>query len=217
MAGKQHLSDEVVKDYLEELARHFGEPIRPVSEYCDAFREWGRAIGEKIQRDKEKLGGYPTFTEEHDKLSYDEKPDYYWIVKQLEQDVANWSKVSDGLSYATIPIMKSNYLWRLIYGDGQKRTKMCPEHKGRWSGYGWVDKDAACKYGCQHGYDITGWLPEVHKFVTPPDSKPPKYDEAGKIVAIGVTYGPKELCYHCGGTLKDGQHGSEVTSANTDD
>jgi hypothetical protein len=51
-----------------------------------------------------------------------------------------------------LAISKSSYLDRILYLDEKRRTKMCPEHKGHWSGIQF--EQAAC--GC----DLTGWLRE---------------------------------------------------------
>jgi hypothetical protein len=50
---------------------------------------------------------------------------------------------------------KSNLLWRLLYLDQPLRTKKCPKHNGRWSGY--LAPGETCE--CAVGLDITGWLP----------------------------------------------------------
>ena len=31
---------------LDRLTKYFGEPVMPVSRYCDALRTWARAVGE---------------------------------------------------------------------------------------------------------------------------------------------------------------------------
>lgn len=53
-----------------------------------------------------------------------------------------------------LAIAKSNLLWRLIYLGEPLRTRQCPVHRGRWSGYG----DCACNLGGTFS-DRTGWLP----------------------------------------------------------
>lgn len=61
-------------------------------------------------------------------------------------------------------ISKSCLLDRLLYGGEKIRTKICPVHKGHWSGC--IPSDQiTC--GCDHGICITGWLknaddPESH-------------------------------------------------------
>ena len=174
--GSKHIPEERLKEMLDELQAHFGEPVRPVSEYCQAFYDWHKAIIEKVKRveageERESMEGY-------------------------------YEGIRDALNTLVIPIRKSNYLWRRIYGDGFHRTEMCPEHKGRWSGY---SHDRACDYGCNHGYDITGWLPELHEFVEKPEDVEPVFED-GKVVKMGIRYGPRDQCYRCGGTQEKGQH-----------
>lgn len=60
------------------------------------------------------------------------------------------------LTQIGIDIEKSNLLWRLLYNGQKLRTKMCPIHKGHWSGCA----PEPCPEGCSNGIDITGWLPE---------------------------------------------------------
>lgn len=38
---------EEVEEMLAELAEHFGEPVRPVSQYCNALTEWARVSSNK--------------------------------------------------------------------------------------------------------------------------------------------------------------------------
>jgi hypothetical protein len=54
-----------------------------------------------------------------------------------------------------LAIGKSNLLARLLYSGEKLRTKMCPEHKGTWSGIEW-GPDGACPHKCQ----LTGWVQE---------------------------------------------------------
>ena len=120
------LSQETV-DYMQEaLTRHHGEPVRPVSTYCRALEQWMRALKDKFDRGE-----------------FDANDNDYL------------KKIAENALGIEISIRKSNLLWRLIYGGQSLRTRMCPKHRGRWSGYGWGYE---CE--CQDGYDITGWLPE---------------------------------------------------------
>lgn len=42
MSAANHLSD-VERSRMEaELAKHYGEPVRPVSQYCNALRDWAK-------------------------------------------------------------------------------------------------------------------------------------------------------------------------------
>jgi hypothetical protein len=175
--GARHIPEDKLAEMLDDLKLHFGEPVRPVSEYCDAFREWHRAIREKVEGTD-------------------------WRVNTIRYDFDLWKEIVAALDRLVIPIAKSNYLWRLIYGDGLKRTEKCPVHKGVWSGYAW---DRACEYGCQHGYDQTGWLPEPHVYTQPPPDREAERDESGRVTRAGVRY-VQDRCYACGGTLEKGRH-----------
>ena len=59
-------------------------------------------------------------------------------------------------NFVYVAIMKSCLLDRLMYGGESVRTRMCPKHKGRWSG-AWLDESQRCE--CEHGSCLTGWLP----------------------------------------------------------
>jgi hypothetical protein len=102
-------------------------PLMRASEFCAAFYGWAKAIDEALR-----------------------DPD----VSDYEKDQLR--PISEHLAALYIPIRKSNYLWRRIYLGQKHRTKKCPNHKGRWSGYLAFD-DPKC--ACQSGYDATGWLP----------------------------------------------------------
>jgi hypothetical protein len=79
--------------------------------------------------------------------------------EQFEQD-QTWGRALDARMALGIAIRKSNLLYRLIYLGERLRTEPCPEHKGRWSGYGW-GRICACQDYEHGGYgpDLTGWLP----------------------------------------------------------
>jgi hypothetical protein len=133
------LSGEEVAAYEGALARHYGEPVRPVSRYCKAFETWARALDERKER--------------VEALSDDDPR------KQPETNDA-LTKIADLSFLIALSIRKSNLLYRLIYEDQPLRTEMCPEHQGRWSGCVW---DEYCE--CMDGYDVTGWLPN-HRLST---------------------------------------------------
>ena len=68
----------------------------------------------------------------------------------------NWRKeFGDHWSFIRLAIAKSCLLDRLIYGGETLRRKMCPIHKGHWSGCD-ISGEATC--GCTHDSCITGWL-----------------------------------------------------------
>ncbi len=57
--------------------------------------------------------------------------------------------------FIRLAIAKSCLLDRLIYGGESLRKKMCPTHKGHWSGCN-ITGERPCK--CAHDTCITGWL-----------------------------------------------------------
>lgn len=123
-----HLTKVEVEHMERELTLHYGEPVRRISAYCNAFEAWHKALGEKIERD------------EHEGSTRDEG------LYTAHQALSTF-----GLRLA---IMKSAMLGRLIYAGEGVRTEMCPVHKGRWCGL-----SAEANGGCDHGCDLTGWLP----------------------------------------------------------
>lgn len=93
----------------EILMHHYGEPVRPISAYCNAFRTWRQAIADGLKRGdwRKNMGAN-----------------------------AEMAKLLGTLNSLEIPISKSNLLHRLIYLGEELRLTPCPEHKGRWSGCG---------------------------------------------------------------------------------
>ena len=89
-----------------------------------------------------------------------------------------------------ISIKKSNYLYRRLYLGQAHRTRKCPRHNGRWSGYGFgPDKwcpcsrgglgdlseptwDSSQRGGWIRGLDLTGWLPEGYDVASFPGGPP---------------------------------------------
>lgn len=100
--------------YLEERA---GEPIRPVSEYCHALRQYADALRECAD------GGEPG----------------PFGSTEICRDVA------DALQSLSFAAGKSNLLSRLIYQREDLRTRRCPTHKGRWSGIAYDENRCACE------------------------------------------------------------------------
>jgi hypothetical protein len=127
------LSAELVAEYTDALTRHYGEPVRPVSQYCQAFADWRRAIGEKVKRIRAGEERCPWGDE-------------------------GWEEICGAYDRVTTAIPKSNLLARLIYGGERLRSKPCPEHHGRWSGCVFSADEITC--GCGASANITGWLAE---------------------------------------------------------
>jgi hypothetical protein len=65
------------------------------------------------------------------------------------QFTAHWS-------FMRLAITKSCLLDRLIYGGETLRTKLCPEHRGRWGGIS--SPACACDHGASEFGEHTGWL-----------------------------------------------------------
>ena len=110
------VSDEAahLRARLEEIE---GEPVRAVSEYCRAFRAWGEAIKQRVDREPE------------------------------DPETDRWREYLSALETLNLPIVKSCLLARLIYGGEELRTEPCPEHKGHWSGCVWEDLPCGCVVG----------------------------------------------------------------------
>ena len=67
-----------------------------------------------------------------------------------------WRKeFTEHWDFIRLAILKSCLLDRLIYGSESLREKMCPVHKGHWSGCNITGEDI-CE--CRHDTCITGWL-----------------------------------------------------------
>lgn len=48
--------DAMAAEMLAQLAEHFGEPVMPVSTYCNKLRQWGHAIHDAVARGDEGWG-----------------------------------------------------------------------------------------------------------------------------------------------------------------
>lgn len=128
------LATDSVERMEEALKLHYKEPVRPVSQYCQAFRDWAKAIQQKVK--------------EIEAIEEPGPADHY--------DLEQWKPLGDLAWRLELSIYKSNLLYRLIYAGDELRTKKCPKHDGRWSGcVGFNEVDCGCVY---HG-NITGWLP----------------------------------------------------------
>lgn len=97
---KDTILKKVADEYRESLQEFYGEPVKPMSNFCDAITTWFRCI-ENANTDPEL------------KKHCHQGSDYYRHLRHIEID-----------------IRKSNLLARLLYSNEKFRTKMCPEHKG---------------------------------------------------------------------------------------
>jgi hypothetical protein len=105
-----------------------GVPVMPVTFFCEALKTWARVAGEPVAEEK------------------------------YEGDNKARLNLHDQAQHVFTQIMKSNLLWRMIYGGQKLREKPCPHHKGRWSGCR-LPEDTECKGACLDGINVTGWLP----------------------------------------------------------
>lgn len=94
---------------LARLSEHYGEPVKPIGEYCEAFRTWQVAIEDAYERE----------TKPHLKVEFE----------AMVRDIGN----------TRLHIAKSNLLARLLYAGEELRTEPCPIHNGHWSGCAWGD------------------------------------------------------------------------------
>jgi hypothetical protein len=195
------LTAEQAEEMLQRLAKHFKEPVQPISRYCKALQTWAHAISVRARRLEDELlpnrydydksdpkswkntpeseaqqaeyngvkaisflrallpAGLPALkgklsegaVAEIKKCVLEDKPSSreYRLMAFLDQE-----ELSDRVARTFMAIEKSNLLARLLYSGEKLRIKMCPEHKGVWSGIEW--HDTKCPHGCQ----LTGWIPE---------------------------------------------------------
>jgi hypothetical protein len=127
--GEGGESEQAVADMQRRLAAHYGEPVLPVSRYCNAFRVWHQALIERQQREDAAVACGE-------------------LDEQFRDDALREALEALNNPHLQMQIAKSNMLGRLIYGGQNVRTQMCPVHKGVWSGLG----------HCDHGCDETGWI-----------------------------------------------------------
>jgi hypothetical protein len=54
-SNEDPLTDERADGMLKKLAKHYGEPVMPMSRYCAGLETWARCIGERAARFREEL------------------------------------------------------------------------------------------------------------------------------------------------------------------
>lgn len=172
-------NEEQANEALAALSRYFREPVMPVGRYCEKLRAWQRAIDERASRKRAEL--FPGIDADYYKdPSLKETAEKAWEAyraakKEIEdplkayaaagkmefdkryyalQDLKSYESLADAVGHVFLQISKSNMLARVLYAGEKVRTKMCPEHKGKWSGIEW--RDNQCPHGCQ----LTGWIQE---------------------------------------------------------
>jgi hypothetical protein len=95
------------RDILGKLSLYYGEPVKPISQYCKAFRTWQGAIEDAAERE----------------LDPKLKESFTGMVRDIRS--------------VSLHIAKSNLLARLVYQGEELRPDPCPVHKGHWSGCVW--------------------------------------------------------------------------------
>lgn len=118
-------SREEAWEQLKRLEAFYGVPVLPLRAFCDSMSIWMDCI---IKNNTD-----PVLTKEG--THHGER--YYQTLNQMRID-----------------IMKSNLLGRLFYAKEPLRTRMCPAHKGHYSG------EAMFFQKCTQLCDGTGWLRE---------------------------------------------------------
>ncbi len=104
------LTNEEVTALTAQLEDHYGEPVMPLSRYCDAFRRWAEAL-----------------------ISLKAK------TPPKDRQYAHGGAYAHLLPGILTDIRKSNLLHRLLYAREPLRSHPCPLHKGTWSGLEWPD------------------------------------------------------------------------------
>ena len=118
-------SKEEAQEQLRRLEQFYGAPILPLHDFCKTIGTWMDCIVKNNTDPALKQGGAG-----HGKQ-------YYEFLNQMRID-----------------IRKSNLLGRLFYAKEPLRTRICPLHKGHYSG------QAMFFEKCPHLCDGTGWLRE---------------------------------------------------------
>lgn len=168
MSDEPKLTDEEAEAMLARLSRHYGEPVMPIDRYCAALSTWGRVIGERLERHREEL--FPNIKSKDDAKQSAAYKAYSEAMDAVDagnlkpgDDLKRWSALLDlhtdktlahEVAHVFLQIRKSNLLARLLYNGEKLRTKMCPEHKGKWTGIEWGNN--RCPPNCQ----LTGWIQE---------------------------------------------------------
>ncbi len=129
---KCDIPEDKVKEMFSLLREYYGEPVKPLSRFCNAIDSWIHAIRTACQEKKAASEGKP------------------WNHQG--------SEYYEYLSHIRIDIAKSALLSRLMFMDEKLRTKKCPEHKGELAMHEWIGFPDAPQ--CDHLCGGTGWLPE---------------------------------------------------------
>ena len=125
MEKKESLSSGEAQQMLLRLEEFYREPVLPLHNFCRAMEVWFECI--------EKNNTDPALRRHEGEQGYK----YFQFLNRMRID-----------------IRKSNLLGRLLYAKEPLRTRMCPVHKGHYSG------EAMFFTKCPHSCDGTGWLRE---------------------------------------------------------
>jgi hypothetical protein len=125
---------------LKALAKHYNEPVKPLSKFCGAMRQWFDAIRHNNED--------PSMLETFDFLDAARTPKTRINKPEHQHGHAYYKE----LGHINIDIAKSYLLARLLYEDQPLRTEKCPVHKGHWEG------QTQLMRGCTYGCDGSGWL-----------------------------------------------------------
>jgi hypothetical protein len=118
-------NEEEARELLKRLEQYYGQPVLPLGSFCRAMKVWMDCI---VKNNTD-----PVLLE----AGADHGKRYFSLLKMVYID-----------------IRKSNLLSRLLYAKEPLRSRMCPIHKGHWSG------DAMFFNKCPELCDGTGWLRE---------------------------------------------------------
>lgn len=158
------LTDAEAEAMLARLSAHYRMPVMPIARYCAALRTWQGALYDRVQRIKADL--YPKLVDTTAPMPEQEAALALYRAEEKcvpEDDRRRFrigelraaESMSDAVDFAFMSITKSALLDRLLYRGESLRSRMCPKHKGKWSGIEWGPENA-----CPHGCQLTGWLPE---------------------------------------------------------
>ncbi len=160
------LTDDEAEAMLKVLSRHYHQPVMPINRYCKALRTWQTVLDDRVANLKaelfpgihgshkapETVKAYEAYRKE---VHGDGKRDTLSKRGDKIDQLIRYEQYAESVHRVFLDISKSNLLARLLYAGEKLRTKMCPKHKGHWSGIEW-GPDNACPHKCQ----LTGWIQE---------------------------------------------------------
>lgn len=131
------LHADTVESRTQGLELHYKCVVRPVTEYCEAFYDWLKAL-------------------EVAHKEWDEKPEE---SKQWHSPPPLYNS-KEHIGFVLMAIGKSDYLRRRIYAKEPHRTEKCPVHQGKWSGIRWPTEPPMEGCLCQDpDGNVSGWIP----------------------------------------------------------